>query len=67
MNAQPGQDPTAVVDLGWHTDPEHMTQPFIPGISNEDLWLLVRRFNKVSPRIFRSRLSNPHRNRQCST
>jgi hypothetical protein len=36
-----------VVDLGWNEPKEHVAQPLVGGLSNEDLWLLVRRFNKV--------------------
>ena len=37
-----------VVDLGWNEPKEHIARPLVGGLSNEDLWLLVRRFNKVS-------------------
>lgn len=37
-----------VVDLGWNEPKEHVARPLVGGLSNEDLWLLVRRFNKVS-------------------
>jgi hypothetical protein len=36
-----------VVDLGWNEPKEHVVAPLVGGLSNEDLWLLVRRFNKV--------------------
>lgn len=36
-----------VMDLGWNEPKEHVAQPLVGGLSNEDLWLLVRRFNKV--------------------
>jgi hypothetical protein len=36
-----------VVDLGWNEPKEHIAAPLVGGLSNEDLWLLVRRFNKV--------------------
>jgi hypothetical protein len=36
-----------VVDLGWNESKEHVAAPLVGGLSNEDLWLLVRRFNKV--------------------
>ncbi|KAI0474922.1 hypothetical protein GGR56DRAFT_643734 [Xylariaceae sp. FL0804] len=39
----PGEE---VVDLGWNESGEAATQPLVHGIANEDLWLLVRRFNK---------------------
>jgi len=37
-----------VVDLGWNEPKEAVAAPLVGGLSNEDLWLLVRRFNKVS-------------------
>jgi hypothetical protein len=37
-----------VVNLGWNEPKEHIASPLVGGLSNEDLWLLVRRFNKVS-------------------
>jgi hypothetical protein len=36
-----------VVNLGWNEPKEHISNPLVGGLSNEDLWLLVRRFNKV--------------------
>lgn len=36
-----------VVDLGWNEPKEYVAKPLVGGLSNEDLWLLVRRFNKV--------------------
>lgn len=39
---------TEVKDLGWNESKEKIPSPLVGGISNEDLWVLVRRFNKVS-------------------
>lgn len=36
-----------VVNLGWNEPKEHVQNPLVGGLSNEELWLLVRRFNKV--------------------
>ena len=36
-----------VKDLGWNEDPKKVPKPLVGGLSNEELWLLVRRFNKV--------------------
>jgi hypothetical protein len=36
-----------VVDLGWNKPKEDVPAPLVGGIGNEDLWLLIRRFNKV--------------------
>ncbi|KAH7138927.1 hypothetical protein B0J11DRAFT_515643 [Dendryphion nanum] len=35
-----------VVDLGWNEPEQLVENPLVGGISNEDLWVLVRRFNK---------------------
>lgn len=36
-----------VVDLGWNEPEQAIASPLVGGLSNEDLWVLVRRFNKV--------------------
>jgi hypothetical protein len=36
-----------VIDLGWNENPKDISNPLVGGLSNEDLWVLVRRFNKV--------------------
>jgi hypothetical protein len=36
-----------VVNLGWNEPKELVSNPLVGGLSNEDLWLLIRRFNKV--------------------
>lgn len=36
-----------VVDLGWNEPETAVPKPLVGGLSNEDLWILVRRFNKV--------------------
>jgi len=36
-----------VVNLGWNERKENIPAPLVGGIGNEDLWLLIRRFNKV--------------------
>ncbi|OCK83359.1 hypothetical protein K432DRAFT_432934 [Lepidopterella palustris CBS 459.81] len=43
--AQNGRD-VEVVDLGWN-EPEHtIPAPLVGGLRNEELWVLIRRFNK---------------------
>jgi len=37
-----------VKDLGWNEPKEDIVAPLVGGLDNETLWLLVRRFNKVS-------------------
>ena len=46
-----------VVNLGWNEPKEHVENPLVYGLTNEDLWLLVRRFNKVRFPIFRFEVS----------
>lgn len=41
-----------VVNLGWNEAKENVQSPLVGGLSNEDLWLLVRRFNKVKNMVF---------------
>ena len=36
-----------VEDLGWHERSSKIPNPLVGGLPNEDLWVLVRRFNKV--------------------
>lgn len=40
-------DYAEVVNLGWNEREEEIVSPLVGGLNNEDLWLLVRRFNKV--------------------
>ncbi|KAI7303804.1 hypothetical protein KC326_g8604 [Hortaea werneckii] len=35
-----------VKDLGWNESKEKIPSPLVGGMANEDLWVLVRRFNK---------------------
>lgn len=43
-------DSDEVKDLGWNADPENVSN-FVGGLSNEELWTLVRRFNKQMYRV----------------
>lgn len=36
-----------VTDLGWNEPKSVIPSPLVGGMENEELWLLVRRFNKV--------------------
>ena len=36
-----------VHDVGWHEKDDKIPDPLVGGLSNEELWLLLRRFNKV--------------------
>lgn len=35
-----------VLDLGWSQKKQEVSEPLVGGMDNEDLWLLIRRFNK---------------------
>jgi len=45
--AQLNHGQTEVKDLGWNEDSSEIAQPLVGGLSNEELWTLLRRFNKV--------------------
>jgi hypothetical protein len=45
IHNSPGDEATA--DIGWQQQPHEFDEPIIGGIPNEDLWMLIRRFNKV--------------------
>lgn len=36
-----------VKDLGWVNKPKEDLAPLVGGLKNEELWMLIRRFNKV--------------------
>lgn len=36
-----------VKDLGWNESEDAIPSPLVGGLSNDDLWVLIRRFNKV--------------------
>lgn len=36
-----------VQNLGWHESDNKIPNPLVGGLPNEDLWILLRRFNKV--------------------
>lgn len=45
--AQTHSTSSSVRDLGWHNDSGSIPRPLIAGLPNDDLWMLLRRFNKV--------------------
>lgn len=49
--AQIGHSETEVKDLGWDKVAEHVPAPVVGGLPNEELWILVRRFNHVYPSL----------------
>ena len=40
-----------VKDFGWNTPPDRVPAPLVKGLSNDDIYTLLRRFNKVPPPI----------------
>jgi hypothetical protein len=46
-----GQTDHEVRDLGWNDHPQNVPKPLVGGLPNEELWLLVRRFNKVRQKV----------------
>jgi uncharacterized protein DUF3292 len=45
--AQKDHDVEEVADLGWNEGADEIANPLVGGLKNEDLWVLVRRFNQV--------------------
>ena len=45
--AQKAGDTDTITDVGWDQPPEDIDEKLVSGLSNEDLWMLLRRFNKV--------------------
>jgi hypothetical protein len=45
--AQHDHGDVEVKDLGWQEPPENIPTPLVNRLPNEELWTLVRRFNKV--------------------
>lgn len=41
-----------IVNLGWNEPKEAIENPLVGGLNNEDLWVLVRRFNKVKRTVW---------------
>ncbi|WQF86745.1 hypothetical protein CDEST_11759 [Colletotrichum destructivum] len=52
--AKPSED-QSVYDLGWSDEPKQDAKPWVRGMDNEDLWVLVRRLNKSVYEIKRAR------------
>ncbi|TKA70063.1 hypothetical protein B0A55_06246 [Friedmanniomyces simplex] len=44
-HAQQGNDDD-IKDLGWNQDADQIPKPLVGGLPNEELWILIRRFNK---------------------
>lgn len=47
-HVQLGGSDDEIQDLGWNEKKEDIPAPLVGGMDNEELWLLLRRFDKVS-------------------
>jgi hypothetical protein len=45
--AQKAGDTEGITNIGWGVSPNVIEEPLVAGLSNEDLWMLIRRFDKV--------------------
>ena len=54
-----------VKDLGWHDDADDIPAPLVGGLPNDELWVLVRRFNKVCPQARHDFACNTDRRSWC--
>lgn len=48
-----------VRNLGWNEPKQEIAAPLVGGIDNEELWLLVRRFNKASDQFYHLEAERP--------
>ena len=46
--AQKAGETAEITNVGWGEHADHVAEPLVAGLSNEDLWMLIRRFDKVS-------------------
>jgi hypothetical protein len=46
--SQKAGDTAEITNIGWGESPDLIEEPLVAGLSNEDLWMLIRRFDKVS-------------------
>ena len=56
-----------IEDLGWNEKKEDIAAPLVGGMDNEELWLLLRRFDKVSHQFMRSPEADHLHHRSKST
>lgn len=46
-----------VLNLGWNQKKQEIAEPLVGGLDNEELWMLVRRFDKVRTRQLTAQMS----------
>jgi len=59
-----------ITNIGWGESPDVIEEPFVAGISNEDLWMLIRRFDKVCNydlRGIHADCKNPHHSKSTGS
>ncbi|KAJ6083037.1 hypothetical protein N7467_007172 [Penicillium canescens] len=49
--AQKAGDTKEITNIGWGVSPNVIEEPLVAGLSNEDLWMLIRRFDKQVYRV----------------
>ncbi|KAJ5749201.1 uncharacterized protein N7511_010897 [Penicillium nucicola] len=49
--AQKAGDTDEITNVGWGVSPDVIEEPLVAGLSNEDLWMLIRRFDKQVYRV----------------
>ncbi|CDM33904.1 hypothetical protein CBS147339_7691 [Penicillium roqueforti] len=49
--AQKAGDTAEISNIGWDESPDVIEEPLVAGLSNEDLWMLIRRFDKQMYRV----------------
>ncbi|KAJ5582433.1 hypothetical protein N7535_001053 [Penicillium sp. DV-2018c] len=49
--SQQAGETTEITDLGWNEPHDFIAEPLVAGISNDDLWMLIRRFDKQVYRV----------------
>lgn len=45
---RPANKPPTTPNIQWRPSSKSVEEPLAEGLSNDDLWMLIRRFNKVS-------------------
>jgi hypothetical protein len=63
--AQEDHNQTEVKDLGWNEIPTDVPTPIVGGLPNEELWTLIRRFNKVGDAARKSLGTNADLGSKC--
>ncbi|OQE46756.1 hypothetical protein PENCOP_c001G01517 [Penicillium coprophilum] len=49
--SQKAGDTAEITNIGWDEPPDAIEEPLVAGLSNEDLWMLIRRFDKQVYRV----------------